>query len=274
MECQLDGVTIHYRALGAGKPILLLHGAPLDHHALLGCMEPVFRDREGGLRIYPDLPGMGKSQGGDWIASQDQMLQVILEFIDRVIPDQRFALVGHSYASYLARGIVYHRSQSVNGLFLLVPWVVYDWRQRSVPAKTTLVHDLALLAQLEPDEAEGFAFAAVVQDQKQWARYRREWLPGLQTYDRPFFDRLLEHLPFSFDADAPAEPFLKPTLILTGRQDHISGYRDAWEVLEHFPRATYAVLDRAGHRAQMEQEGLFNALTNEWLDRVEEVMNG
>jgi pimeloyl-ACP methyl ester carboxylesterase len=272
MECQLTSITIYYQALGEGRPILLLHGAPLDHRALLGCMEPVFRDREGWLRIYPDLPGMGRTQGGDWIASEDQMLQVILEFIDRVIPDQRFALVGHSYASYLARGIVYHRPQSVDGLFLLVPWIVYDWKRRSVPEKVTLVHDRALLAPLDPDDAEGFAFAAVVQDQKHWARYVAEWLPGLQAYDRRFFDRLLEHPPFSFDAeaDATAEPFLRPTLILAGRQDHISGYRDAWDILESYPRATFAVLDRAGHRVQMEQETVFNALVNEWLDRVEE----
>ena len=111
---------------------------------------------------------------------------------------------------------------------------------------------------------------AVVQDQEHWARYQGEWLPGLRTYDRRFFDRLLKHPPFSRDADA--EPFLGPTLILAGRQDHISGYRDAWDVLESYPRATYAVLDRAGHRVQMEQETLFNALVNEWLDRVEEAI--
>ena len=136
------------------------------------------------------------------------------------------------------------------------------------------MHDPDLLAQLEPDEAEGFAYAAVVQDQEHWARYQREWLPGLEAYDWQFYDRLLQHPPFSLDAeaDASAEPFLKPTLILAGRQDHISGYRDAWDILENYPRATYAVLDRAGHRAQMEQEGLFNALVNEWLDRVEETI--
>jgi len=30
------------------------------------------------------------------------------------------------------------------------------------------------------------------------------------------------------------------------------------------------VLDRAGHNLQIEQEDLFNALVNEWLDRVED----
>ena len=86
MECKLTDITIHYQAFGRGRPIVMLHGAPLDHRALLGCIEPVFRDREGWLRIYPDLVGMGRSQGGDWIASADHMLHVILAFIDRVIP--------------------------------------------------------------------------------------------------------------------------------------------------------------------------------------------
>jgi hypothetical protein len=48
------------------------------------------------------------------------------------------------------------------------------------------------------------------------------------------------------------------------------GYRDAWTILERYPRATFAVLDRAGHNLAIEQERLFAALVGEWLDRVEE----
>jgi hypothetical protein len=47
------------------------------------------------------------------------------------------------------------------------------------------------------------------------------------------------------------------------------GYRDAWSILEKYPRATYVVLDRAGHVLE-EKAGLVNALMKEWLDRVEE----
>jgi len=43
-----------------------------------------------------------------------------------------------------------------------------------------------------------------------------------------------------------------------------------WDILENYPRATFVVLDRAGHMLYIEQENLFNALVNEWLDRVEE----
>jgi pimeloyl-ACP methyl ester carboxylesterase len=64
--------------------------------------------------------------------------------------------------------------------------------------------------------------------------------------------------------------FKAPTLIIAGRQDSAVGYRDMWSILENYPRGTFAVLDRAGHDLQIEQEGLFNALVNEWLNRVEE----
>jgi pimeloyl-ACP methyl ester carboxylesterase len=232
-------------------------------------MEPIFKNRDGWRRIYPDLPGMGRTRGGDWITSADQMLAVVLEFIDRVIPGQSFTLVGHSYAGYLARGIMYHRRQAVDGLFLLAPWIKYAWKDRRVPEKVTLVEAPALLAQLTPDEAEGFAFGAVVQNQKNWERYCHEWLPGILAHDPRFFDQLLEHPAFSFEVDALSEPFVKPTLILAGKQDHVSGYRDPWNILGNYLRATFVVFDRAGHRLQIEQEELFNVLVNEWLDRVE-----
>jgi pimeloyl-ACP methyl ester carboxylesterase len=270
MECKLDNITLHYEAVGQGKPILMLHGAPLDHRALLECMEPIFQIREGWLRIYLDLPGMGKTKGGNWITSADQMLEIIFEFIDRVIPKQSFVLVGHSYADYLARGIIYQRRQAVDGLFLLAPWIKYTHKDRRVPERVTLVEDESLLSQLTPDEADNFAFGAVVQDRKNWERFRDEWLPGMLTYDPQFFDQLLDHTPFSFEVDTLSEPFVKPVLVLMGRQDHISGYRDSWDILENYPRATFAVLDRAGHRLQIEQADLFNALANEWLDRMEE----
>ena len=44
----------------------------------------------------------------------------------------------------------------------------------------------------------------------------------------------------------------------------------SWELLDNYPRATFAVLDRAGHFVNIEQDVLCQALMREWLDRVEE----
>ena len=40
--------------------------------------------------------------------------------------------------------------------------------------------------------------------------------------------------------------FNKSTLILLGRQDSSVGYKDAWSILDNYPKATFAVLDKAG----------------------------
>ncbi len=37
----------------------------------------------------------------------------------------------------------------------------------------------------------------------------------------------------------------------------------------NYPRATFAVLDTAGHNLQIEQPQVFNALASEWLDRLQ-----
>jgi hypothetical protein len=75
---------------------------------------------------------------------------------------------------------------------------------------------------------------------------------------------------FSFDVDILPTPFAAPTLFLTGRQDNWCGYQDAYRLLDNYPRASFSVLDRAGHALPVEQKTLFRALVNEWLDRVEE----
>ncbi len=75
---------------------------------------------------------------------------------------------------------------------------------------------------------------------------------------------------FAFDVDSLPSPFPAPALFLTGRQDSGCGYREAYELLDNYPRASFAVLDRAGHALGVEQKALFRALANEGLDRVEE----
>jgi pimeloyl-ACP methyl ester carboxylesterase len=145
-----------------------------------------------------------------------------------------------------------------------------DPTQRDAPPQTVLVENPALLAGLDQTEAEEFAARAVVQSQSTWERFRDEMLSGASQADQAFLARL--RLSCSFDVAALPQPFPRPVLLLTGRQDHIAGYRHQWRVLEQYPRGTFAVLDRAGHLLPIEQPQLFNALMSEWLERVRETL--
>jgi pimeloyl-ACP methyl ester carboxylesterase len=46
------------------------------------------------------------------------------------------------------------------------------------------------------------------------------------------------------------------------------GYRDSWKLIENYSRASFVILDKAGHDLQNEQEELFQELVKEWIDRV------
>lgn len=271
MKCHLENITIHYETRGEGMPLIMLHGGAPDRRSMIGCMEPILKKRKGWKRIYLDLPGMGKTVGEEWISNSDQMLDIVLDFIDAIIPNQRFVLAGVSYGGYLARGIVYRKSQRIDGLLLICPTITVNHEKRSLPQHVTLVKKGTLPLILYPEETKMFESFAVVQTPRIWERTLQEVLSGIKIADTKFLDRISAHgHSFTFDVDALSDVFEKPTLILVGRQDSMVGYRDAWAILEKYPRGAFAVLDRAGHNLPIEQEQLLNALINEWLDRVEE----
>jgi pimeloyl-ACP methyl ester carboxylesterase len=108
----------------------------------------------------------------------------------------------------------------------------------------------------------------VIQTQEVLDWYRDVVVPARAGADRGFWEKWRANWEFSFDVEGLL--FEKPTLILAGRQDTHVGYLETWDILRSYPRATYVVLDRAGHALGVEQESLFRALFNEWLDRVEE----
>jgi len=271
MKCVVGGCEINYEIIGEGMPVINLHGSTLDMRSMIGCMEPIFENREGWKRIYPDFPGHGRTLGCESIKGSDDVLRVLLDFIDNVIPDTQFALTGLSFGGYIAQGIIHYIPNRVAGLLLIVPRVVSHPGQRNLPKKSVLARDNDLLNKIDSQERAGFEEVAVLQTKNIWNRYVKEISSGVRVADTIFLQRLDPAIDaFSFDVDEEAEIFDRPTLILTGRQDHIVGYQDTWTILERYPHATFAVFDRAGHALQLEQETLFNALVNEWLNRVEE----
>ena len=271
MECKVKNLSIHYESIGQGQPVLLIHGYHVDHRLMTGCMEPVFQEAQGYRRVYIDLPGMGKTKSAPWIVNSDVMLDILLAFVDEVIPGERFLLAGESYGGYLARGIIQRAAGRVAGVMLLCPAIEADYAKRTLPHHVVLKKEEELFARLSPSEAEEFSGINVIQTKEVWERFRDEILPGIRLADQPYLDWFRDNgYAFSFDVDKLEKPYSGPALFLLGRQDASVGYRDAWSILENYPRATFAVLDRAGHNLQIEQAGLFRALVLEWLERVNE----
>jgi pimeloyl-ACP methyl ester carboxylesterase len=269
LEYKVKDVTIYYEIHGKGMPVLMIHGWGTDHRMMKGCMEPVFQSLDTSFkRIYFDLPGMGKTEGQPWITGTDQMLEIILEFIDGIIPNQQFIIVGKSYGGYLARGIIKDRSSFIDGLLLICPLANPETRTANAPAFEVLEKDEALLESLSDEDLKYFKEINVLQNERVWERFKEDILPGLKIADNEFLmNNLSQNVPYSFNVDLVEKPYQQPTLVLLGKQDCIVGYRDQWKFIENFIHASFVILDKAGHNLEIEQESLFNELVKEWLNR-------
>lgn len=273
MQCETDKATIDYEEHGEGKPILLLHGWTMDRRVEIFDHEKIFATRPGWRRIYPDLPGMGRSVAKDRLASQDDVLDALLAFIDQALPDGRFALAGTSLGAYLARAVAARRRSRIAGLLLRVPCIFAEDARRTLPPFQALVANDAFMASLDADDRANLGDLLIqTPAYTQALKHKRDAVvqPAIQA-TAPIANEIRadpKRYGFSFDLIEAEKTFDEPTLIIAGRRDTTVGYRDAWSILDSYPRATFVVLDRADHGWPMETPNLLAALIDDWLARI------
>ncbi len=268
---KVGGLPVHYVERGGGVPVVALHGWGVDHRLMTGILEPLFAERPEYRRVYPDLPGIGRTPAPETVNSSDDILDVVLGLIDAV-GEESFLLVGLSHGGYLARAITNRRPERVAGLALICPLgaeVMGPERTVPRPEHVVLHRSGELGGVLDPALEAEYPGYLVVQTPDTLRRFGEREGPGIALADGPALERIYERFALR-EHPEQGPPFAKPTLIVTGRQDSFVGYAAAWGWLDHYPRATYAVLDRAGHGLPHEQPDLLAALLSDWLDRVAE----
>jgi pimeloyl-ACP methyl ester carboxylesterase len=269
LESIVNGVPVHFVDHGSGTPVLALHGVGVDHRELAGALEPVFADRPGYRRIYPDLPGMGGTPAPETVNGSDDVVEVLLGLVEALTGGRPFLVVGQSYGGYLAGAIANRRPGQAAGLALICPLLGAAGAGAAVPEHVVLHAAGDLDGILDPTLEAEFRDYFTVQTPETLRRFQDQVAPGMALADRPALERIFQRWELD-TAPEQGPPYANPTLILVGRQDATVGYAGAWRLLEHYPRATFAVLDRAGHALPHEQQGLLAALLGEWLDRVHE----
>ena len=253
VDVRAGRVVVHHVEHGTGRAVLVLHGGGVDHREAEACFEPALGGA-GLRRIYPDLPGTGRTAAGT-LQSADDVLDTLLAFADGTC-GARYLLVGHSAGAYLAHAMAARRPAQVAGLALVCPLLpgVRDVPQhRAVVASGTV-------------GSEDFRSYFVMHTPQMLERYERYVAPADALVDHAALERIGERWALA-PADVPA--YAGPTVVVAGRLDSTVGYAAAVDLLDHHPRATVAVVDDAGHALPHEQPDLLRALLAEWLVRVE-----
>jgi pimeloyl-ACP methyl ester carboxylesterase len=256
VECRVGDVAVHYVEHGVGAPVLVLHGAGVDHREAEACFEPALGGHGAYKRLYPDLPGMGRTPAPASLRSADDVLDTLLGFTDEVAGPDTVLVVGHSAGAYYAQGIAARRPERVAGLALVCPLLS---AVRDVPA-----HDPVVAADdLGDEEFRGYF---VVQTPEMLDRYQRFVAPAIPMAD----DAAMQRIGKRWELNTPVgAAYDGPTLVVAGRQDSTVGYAAAADLLNRYAHATLSVLDGAGHALPHEQPDLLARLLANWLARVE-----
>ncbi|WP_328327237.1 alpha/beta hydrolase [Kribbella sp. NBC_00382] len=245
----VDDLPVYYESFGEGRPIVFLPGWGNANGEGRDVHEPAFTSHPGWRRVYIDPPGTGQTPSRPWIKNQDDMLDVLAWVIDDVVGSEPFALAGTSAGGLHARGIVRRDPARILGLLLRVPGVIVDRSKRTLPIDDPSVWDDDYRAASQRKQHLYYDVAEAVAD--------LEFLGSIQS----------DVAKYSLSVD-PRARLDAPTLIVTGRQDVMTGYADAWGLLDDYPRATYVVLDRADHDLPVDDHGLYQALVGDWLSRM------
>jgi len=261
------GVAVQYVEHGAPAQhaehhLVVLPGFGVDHRSIVAAFEPVFRERSGWRRLYVDYPGVGGTQAPEWVDSTDAVFEVVAAAVDALVPD-RLVLAGVSYGAYLAAGLAASRSARVTGLALVVP-MVQPRERRDVPERVVLVREDGVVVDAEAEELCVVVTAETVRrGREQWEQFPASPPPS------EALERIAARYAGSFPLLPPDGSYPGPVLVLLGRQDDVVGFNDQWQQYGQLPRATVAVIDRAGHMLSIEAPVLHDALIHDWLDRVE-----
>lgn len=265
----VQGIPVEVEIRGEGRPILLVHGWSADRRYMIADLEPVLSVVPDWQRIYFDLPGHGATPAPDWLESQDQMLAILRDLIDVVLPEGQFTVAGNSYGGFLTLALVRSIPERLDGAALLVPDLPDADGKRDLPEAVTIHADPAVFGDLAPDEA-WIPAALPVHERRMLEEIRAHDMPAYRGADWSFLARLEANFLLTGEAGRPGMPFERPSLILAGRQDARVGYRRATTLVDEFPRATLSVVDLAGHHlGRIERPELFQALLRDWLERLE-----
>jgi pimeloyl-ACP methyl ester carboxylesterase len=257
-------ILTHYHEIGAGAPVLLLHGSGPGVSAMANWRHTMPPLAEHFRVLAPDMVGFGyTSRPNGTVYGPNTWVAHVVGFLD-ALGIERAHIIGNSLGARIALGLALEHPERVDRLVLMGAGVL---RRETSPA-------LAVTRSYEPTPEfmrrvlEGFAYdPAIVTDAMVEERYRASIEPGAyEAYAQMFRDA--QHAGNATTLpDEALERVQAETLIVHGFDDKVIPYELSVRMLTLIPDSELHILRHCGHWAQLEQGETFNRLALGFLDR-------
>lgn len=262
MHTSINGFEMHYQVAGAGTPLVLIHGYPLD-----GTM---WQPQVAGLShrarlIVPDLRGCGRSQATEPPYTMDSYADDLRALLDH-LGVQRAILAGLSMGGYIAFAFYRQYPQRVQALALLDTRAQADTPEgregRMRAAETARKEGAAAIAKgllprlLSPKTLE--RQPALVEQVGQMME--RQPVNGIVGALMAMAERA--------DSTGTLAQITCPTLIIVGADDALTPPEAARQMHTAIRGSRLEIIPDAGHLSNMEQPELVNQVLADWLSRI------
>ncbi|WP_018993072.1 alpha/beta fold hydrolase [Aromatoleum toluclasticum] len=257
------GIRTNYHDVGAGHPLLMIHGSGpgVSAWANWRLVMPMLAER--ARVIAPDMVGFGFSERP---AGQRYDLDVWVEqavgLLD-ALDIERTDLVGNSFGGALALALAIRHPRRVRRLVLMgsvgVPFAITPGLD-AVWGYTPALDNMRALLDL-------FAWdRSLVNDELARLRYEASIRPGFQESFAAMFpaprQRWVDAMA-SREADIRALPH--ETLVIHGREDRVIPIANSLTLAAWIPRAQLHVYGRCGHWTQIEHAARFARLVGDFV---------
>lgn len=253
-----EGARLHYRDVGRGIPVVLLHAFPLAGE-MFEAQWAALGDR--ARFVVPDLRGFGGSPPGAGPAEMASMADDVLGLLHHLRIDA--AVVGGvSMGGYVAMALLRNDPGRVRALVLADTQMSADDAQgranREAIAQDVLANGSAVMV---PRSTPLLSPAASEAQRTQMVR----WILGNPPEGIAAAERGMAIRP---DARDILARFAGPLLVVVGKEDVLTPPAKARAIAELVPGAELVEIPGAGHLSNVEQPEAFNAALGRLLDRL------
>jgi len=267
VKVSVRGLSLFVEVRGEGRPLLFVHGFPLDH--TLWREQLNWLPQQGSFQVIaPDLPGFGQSERlpGD-VVSMERFADDLAALLGVLGIREPVVYCGLSMGGYIGWQFwKRHRAQ-------VAALVMCDTRAAADSPEAAQVR----LQNAERVLEEGPAFLADTMLERLFAPSTRKNSPDLVAdVRRVMVSTSPQTIAAALRGMAHREDFTGqlatidvPTLLVCGRQDALSPVEEMRWVADAIPSAQFVVLEDAGHLAPLEAPQAFHEALLAFLERLD-----